>query len=379
MQPHLPGGIPACCQWRHCAALALALALGGCAADHHRAPLADTPGLPQPVAITAGLLKAQQQERERRSNAELGTLEATAAPAYAIGPGDVLAIVVWDHPELTAVGPATAGTAGTAERETGANPTITPAAAEFVVGHDGCIEFPFAGRVPLAGLDQPRAAALLTARLARYLRDPRLSLRMRAYRSQRVYVGGEVRQPGQLAIDDIPMSLLEALSRAGGLLPTADQSRILLMRGGVSHRIDLIGSARGAHAAASMRLLSGDIVRVAPRDESKVFVSGEVLAPKALPMHDGRLSLNEALGEAGGIDPRNGDTRRVYVVRRGVGGAEVYQLDASSAGALVLAEQFELAARDVVYVAPSPLANWHRAVSLLFPGELSSAVGAARP
>lgn len=358
-------------RWRG-AALTLALALGGCVADHHRAPMADAAGMPEPIAITTELLHAQQQARERRSGAELGGLATAAAPAYVIGPGDVLAIVVWDHPELGGV---PAVPSNLAERDQ----AVTPAAAEFVVGHDGTIQFPFAGSVPVAGLDQARASALLTARLAHYLRDPRLTLRVRAYRSQRVYVGGEVRQPGQLAIDDIPMNLLEALSRAGGLLPSADQSRILLQRNGVSHRIDLIGSERGAATAAAMRLLPGDVVRVVPRDESKVFVTGEVVAPKALAMHDGRLSLNEALGEAGGINPQSGDTRQVYIVRRGPEGTEVYRLDASNPGALALAEQFELAAKDMIYVAPSSLANWHRAISLLFPGELSSAVGVARP
>ena len=44
-------------------------------------------------------------------------------------------------------------------------------------------------------------------------------------------------------------------------------------------------------------LLDGDVLRVHSRDESKVFVSGEVISPKALTMHNGRLTLNEALGD----------------------------------------------------------------------------------
>ena len=56
-------------------------------------------------------------------------------------------------------------------------------------------------------------------------------------------------------------------------------------------------------------------------------------------------------------------------------GPLVFRLDARSASALALAEQFELQPRDVVYVAASTLTNWHRAISQLFPGELSSAVG----
>ena len=173
-----------------------------------------------------------------------------------------------------------------------------------------------------------------------------------------------------------------------------------------------------------MMLADGDVVRAPPRDENKVFVGGEVLSPRALTMHDGRLSLGEALGEAGGLNPQSADAGQVYVVRRAqqddtgymtgsqgslnglnglnelnglkglkgpnglaTAGADastappaprgplVFRLDARSASALALAEQFELQPRDVVYVAASMLTNWHRAISQLFPGELSSAVG----
>jgi polysaccharide export outer membrane protein len=97
-------------------------------------------------------------------------------------------------------------------------------------------------------------------------------------------------------------------------------------------------------------------------------------------MHDGRLTLNEALGEVGGINQQSADAGQVYVVRQTAQGPRVYRLDARPAQSLALAEQFELQARDVVYVAASRLANWHRTISQLFPGELSSAVGAtARP
>ena len=164
----------------------------------------------------------------------------------------------------------------------------------------------------------------------------------------------------------------------------ADQSRIVIERDGLSYRLNLAAPRQAAHAhappsaaqhPATLLLADGDIVRAPPRDESKVFVGGEVLSPRALTMHDGRLTLNEALGEAGGLNPQSADAGQVYVVRQTQGVPQVYRLDARPASALALAEQFELRPRDVVYVAASPLTNWHRAISQLFPGELSSAVG----
>jgi polysaccharide export outer membrane protein len=96
-------------------------------------------------------------------------------------------------------------------------------------------------------------------------------------------------------------------------------------------------------------------------------------------MHNGRLTLNEALGESGGISPLTGDARQVYVVRKAPDGTRVYQLDARRTGALAMAEAFELHPKDLVYVAASPLASWHRNLSMIFPGALTQALGVARP
>jgi polysaccharide export outer membrane protein len=110
-----------------------------------------------------------------------------------------------------------------------------------------------------------------------------------------------------------------------------------------------------------------------------VFVAGEVMRPIALPMYNGRLTLNEALGESGGISPTSGDSSQIYVVRKSGTDQVVYQLDGRKPGALAMAEGFELNPKDLVYVAATPLANWHRAISLIFPSALSGAVGTATP
>ena len=378
---------------RSLAALALPLCCllaAGCATGMHSAPATDDADI---IPITEQLIDAELRLAPATAAQDAGSLAAAATPnpyTYKLGAGDVLAITVWDHPELT----------GAPAREQGVDGGLGglgPPAASFVIDQQGRLQFPFAGAMQLAGLTREQAGELLAKRLARYFREPRVTLGVQAYRSQRVYVGGEVRTPGPQAINDIPMTLLEALNRAGGMLPGADQSRVVVERAGKRHRIDLLRSLQasrdsggnggnggsagsaGSAGAAAMLLADGDIVRVPPRDESKVFVAGEVLQPRALTMHDGRLTLNEALGEVGGINPQSGDAGKVYVVRRTAQGPRVYRLDARPSRAMALAERFELRPKDVVYVAASPLANWHRAISQLFPGELSSVVGASRP
>lgn len=344
-----------------------ALALAGCATSPmHGAPAPDDAEI---IPITDQLIDAERGDGAPAAAQDPDALAALAPRSYTyvLGAGDVLSITLWDHPELT----------GAVARDSGVDGVVqAPSAASFVIDQEGRLRFPFAGTMEVAGLTREQAVALLTTRLARYFREPRVTLSVQAYRSQRVYIDGEVRTPGLQTLNDIPMTLLEAINRAGGLLPSADQSRISVERAGRRHPVDLIGALRGGRHAAAVMLADGDVVRVPPRDESKVFVAGEVLQPRALTMHDGRLSLNEALGEVGGINPQSGDAGQVYVVRRTEQGPRVYRLDARPAQALALAERFALRPKDVVYVAASPLANWHRAISQLFPGELSSAVGA---
>ena len=190
-----------------------------------------------------------------------------------------------------------------------------------------------------------------------------------------MYVDGEVRTPGLQAIDDIPMTLVEALNRAGGMTQGADQSRIVVERAEQRYTVNLRELIQKGINPGTILLAHGDVVRVHSREESKVFVSGEVITPKALTMHNGRLTLNEALGETGGISPLSGDARQVYVVRKTPERTRVFRLDARASGALAMAESFELRPKDVVYVAASPLANWNRHLSLLFPGALTQAVG----
>lgn len=327
--------------------------------------------------ITPQLVKAERELREKQVSQDISKLLAKPAP-YTIDSGDVLSIVVWDHPELSNSATVAAGAQGGVGADASTSATTAPPAG-FMVDHEGMIQFPYAGPLKVAGLTQDQARNLLASKLSKYLRQPKVTLRVQSYRSKRVYVDGEVKSPGLQAINDIPMTLVEALNRAGGVLPSGDQSQVVVNRNGTNYQINLPQLVQRGVNPGSIMLTSGDVVRVRSRDESKVFVSGEVVSPRALPMYNGRLTLNEALGESGGINPLSGDGSQIYVVRKNGSDQIVYQLDGRAPGALAMAEGFELSAKDVVYVAATPLANWHRAISLILPGALSSAVGAVSP
>lgn len=363
---------------RGAAALAV-VALAACASGLPFQSNASRQGPAEPAPptqmITEQLIQAQKQQIALLRHQDISSLIVKNPAPYAIGPGDVLSIVVWDHPELAGAGmPAAAAAADAGVLAASVAANATPPG--FVVDHSGRIQFPFAGLLPVQGLTEEQARALLAQKLAKYIANPNVTLRVQSYRSKRVYIDGEVKSPGLQAINDIPMSLTEALNRAGGLLPTADQSRIAIERDKKHYDINLRELVQKGIDPNTVMLAPGDLVRVHSRDESKVFVSGEVISPKSLTMHDGRLTLNEALGESGGVSPLSGDARQIYVVRKTPEGkTQVFQLDARETGSIAMAEEFELRPKDVVYVAASPLANWNRNLSLLFPGALTSAVG----
>ena len=174
--------------------------------------------------------------------------------------------------------------------------------------------------------------------------------------------------PGLQAVNDIPMTLPEAINRAGGFTAAADRSTVSISRNGSTTVINLQQLTALGINPSSILLSTGDLVRVLSREDSKVYVMGEVTRPVAQTLRNGRLTLNEALGEAGGVNTLSGDPRQIYVVRNAPDGQpEIYHLDARSPVAYALAEGFELKSRDVVYVDPSNLVRWNRVISLILP------------
>ncbi|NLC35462.1 MAG: sugar transporter [Alcaligenaceae bacterium] len=310
-------------------------------------------------SITPELVHSHNSVAPQAARSTIQHLIGQAEP-YKVGVGDILNIVVWNHPELALTPAGSAATAivtGVNELGNGYN-----------VGPDGTIQFPFTGTVKVAGLNESQIRERLAQRLSGYVNSPQITVRVQAYRSGRIYVDGEIRSPGVLPITDIAMTLPEAINRAGGMTPEADRSSLTLTRNGVSTPIDLQLLTRSRINPADILLQDGDLLRIASRQDSKVYLMGDVYAPTAHVMHDGTVSLAQALGEAGGIDPHGGNPRQIYVIRRsGDGEPELFHLDASRPTAYVLAADFPLKPKDIVFVDPAPIVRWNRVISNLLP------------
>lgn len=357
---------------RAIAAIALVSSLGACAlspgmtfnSKHLVDPL-DPNSVAEIKEITPSLVLADHRARQALLDNDGVSRLVDKTEPYRIGPGDILSIVVWDHPELVLPTQTYAIGTGVTELAFGDTASGIPG---YTVSSSGYIQFPYTGLLKVAGVTELQARNLIVNSSGKYIQDPQITVRVLGYRSKRVYVEGEVKTPGTVAINDIPMTLLEAINRAGGILPTGDRSSVYVIRDGRKTRVNLPALIERGQDLNQVMLKSGDIVRVTPRDESKIFVTGEVTTPAAITMRDGRLTLNEALGEAGGPNQLTADSSQVFVVRSTEQATPlVFHLNAASPQAYAVAEKFELQPKDVVFVDTAALVRWNRFISNLFP------------
>jgi polysaccharide biosynthesis/export protein len=94
---------------------------------------------------------------------------------------------------------------------------------------DGKISVQLASDVPAAGMTPSELSQTLSDVYAKFVKEPRISIIVRNFAAQRIYVGGEVLQPGVLPMSG-EITVLGAIMQAGGFRPTARKDNILLLR-----------------------------------------------------------------------------------------------------------------------------------------------------
>ncbi|AOY01885.1 SLBB domain-containing protein [Jeongeupia sp. USM3] len=205
---------------------------------------------------------------------------------YRLGPGDVVKVSVYDHPDLQ---------------------------SEIQLTQNGELNFPLIGKLRAGGLSFTEVEQLIARRLGEggFIRNAQVNVLIAQYRSQRVSVLGEVSRPGRYALEH-DADLVEMIAVAGGI-GNSGGDRLLLVRG--ETRQELLLSQLLAAQRAGERVLkvqNGDVIFV-PRMQ-QVYVYGEVNRPGSFRLEE-RMTVMQAIASAGGYNPR-ASKRSVEIHRR---------------------------------------------------------------
>ncbi|PTE19594.1 sugar ABC transporter substrate-binding protein [Cereibacter changlensis JA139] len=270
---------------------------------------------------------------------------------YRVGAGDILDVVVWDHPELT--------------MPSGEN--RTPEQSGLRVQADGTFFYPFVGQIPAKGLTPEAIRENLKLKLADYIPDPQVEVRVVGYNSQSVSITGEVNTPNRQPLTATQVTLLQAVDAAGGLTEDADPSGVTLRRGGALYNVDLQAFLERGLASNNPTLQSGDVVNVPRITLKEAYLLGQIVKGTTIDLTRENISLTQALTRVGGLKEDQADARGIFVFRDTDAGITVYQLDASNPTAFLLGTRFTLHPQDVIYVTTAPLYRWNRLITSLLP------------
>ncbi len=121
---------------------------------------------------------------------------------YQVGPGDVLEISVWQEEDLV---------------------------KDIIIPPDGVISFPLAGSLDVKGKTIEQISQALTTRLETVIVDPIVTVFLRSYESNKIFVLGKVTKPGEFPAAG-PITVMQALAMAGGMAKFADSEDIKIIR-----------------------------------------------------------------------------------------------------------------------------------------------------
>jgi polysaccharide biosynthesis/export protein len=233
----------------------------------------------------------------------LAAQDATTAPVvtdYVVGPQDVLTITSYDQADLS---------------------------GKFTVEADGTFTYPMIGRVKAGGTTLRQVEMRVKEQLKDlgFFKNPQITVSVDTYKSQKVFIVGEVRNPGSYVLSG-NMNLVEALARAGSTLPTASGEAVIVHPAGGAAVGPVLPTSKNAEdvvhvdlkeleaglSGQNTALLDGDTIYL-PRAES-VYVFGQVMRPGAYVLQQKNTSVLQVLALAGGVTDR-ASTSRIKIAR----------------------------------------------------------------
>jgi polysaccharide export outer membrane protein len=231
------------------------------------------------------------------TNPPTTSLQPDEIANYIVGPQDVLTVTVFNEPQLS---------------------------GRFRVENDGQFSYPFIGRIKAGGATLREIGELIRLKLADgYIRDPQVTVEVEQFRSQNVFVMGEVRTPGKYTLTGA-VTLIEALAQAGSTTSAAGNEILILhpketTKGAPTLpddgdadivRVNL-RNIEGGKLSQNVAIRDGDTIFV-PKAE-RFYVIGLVRNPGSFVLEP-NMTVLQAISLAGGVSDRGSD-RRIRIIR----------------------------------------------------------------
>lgn len=256
-----------------------------------------------------------------------------------------------------------------------------PSENKFLVAADGTITVPYAGKIKVGGKPFIEVKKLLDKRMHKFFLNPQLDMRVADFASSRVLISGEVKNPQELTLSHKPLTVMAAITAAGGALPTADLRDAKIVRAnGAEEKIDVAALIYDGKSDYNKVLLAGDSLNIPRNHANQLFVIGEAMDAKTLTLNPSGTNLTQALGEVKGLNPETAKPSAVYVLREHVGRradkreVSVYHMDASDPKSYVFATKFAMQPQDVIYIGSRDITDWGRFIGQLLPGGIAGLV-----
>ncbi len=326
----------------------------------------------QLVDITPAVTQRLTLSQKRQSFAESFT--ERRVNTYLVNPGDIIEVSIWEASPAMLFGVAPAAAAFSAS--SGSKASTLP---EQMVGAEGYINVPFAGRIKVAGKNLQKIETDIVNALQGKANYPQVIVRMTRNTTSNVTVVGEVAQSVLLPITPRGERLLDAIAAAGGVKQPVNKITLQLSRGQVVRDIALEKVIQDPKQ--NIKLYPGDVVTAyyQPLSFTALGATGK---NDEINFEAQGVTLAQAIARVGGVQDTRANASGVYVFRfesREAVGAEimpkvvnsegklpiVYRLDMSDPTAFFVAQNFEMRNKDVLYVANASSVELQKFLNIL--------------
>jgi polysaccharide biosynthesis/export protein len=318
------------------------------------------------VDIDASVIEILRQRGPASFLAHFGDYRPSVEPR--IGIGDTVSVTIW---EAGAGGLFSAPLVG--DRFTSGSKSAT--IPDQVVGRDGAITVPYAGRISVAGRTTRDVQTVVEHALQGKAIQPQVLVNVTHSVSNTVTVTGEVVNGARVPLSVKGDRVMEVIAAAGGIRAPVNETYVQLSRGAVTERVAMTRVTSDPKENIYMR--PNDVLTLI-RDPQTFIVYGATGKNEEIPFDAEGINLAQALAKAGGLIDARADPAGVFVfryepeevaralrpnsplVQHGYSTPIVYRLNLHEANSLFVAQSFHVLNRDLLYVSNAPITDFQK-------------------